>query len=182
MMKTKISALSLMAICTLSGCSTMSESRSEIPAPLARAALTDETGRSVGNAEISQTGSILYLNAAVTGQTSGEHGIHFHAVGKCEAPGFTTAGGHLNPSAHQHGNLNPAGPHLGDLPNLIVAANGSGSLKAQLTGVPSELVAAMFDADGTAIVLHAGPDDYKTDPSGNSGGRLACGVLERSTN
>ncbi len=157
----------------------MSESSSNRSVLVARTTLTDVTGRSVGSAEISQTGTTLYLNASVSGQTSGEHGIHFHAVGKCEAPGFTTAGGHLNPSAHQHGSLNPAGPHLGDLPNITVAADGAGSVNVPLSGVPDEVVVAMFDADGTALVFHAGPDDYKTDPSGNSGGRLACGVLER---
>ncbi|MBB3862394.1 Cu-Zn family superoxide dismutase [Novosphingobium hassiacum] len=178
-MKMNLSMISLAAISALSGCSTMSGSETGDAALLARSTLSDAAGRGVGSAEITRTGSTLYLSASVTGQGAGDHGIHFHAVGKCEAPGFTTAGGHLNPSAHQHGNLNPAGPHLGDLPNMTVAADGSGSLKAPLIGVPADLIAAMFDADGTAIVFHAGPDDYKTDPSGNSGGRLACGVLER---
>ncbi len=180
-MKTSFSLLLLAAICALSGCSTISESGSGKSKLLARTALMDSAGRSIGSAEISQTGPTLHIVAAVTGQSTGEHGIHFHAVGKCEAPGFTTAGGHLNPSAHQHGDLNPAGPHLGDLPNINVATDGSGSLKAPLKGMPANLVAAMFDADGTAIVFHAGPDDYKTDPSGNSGGRLACGILQRPT-
>jgi superoxide dismutase, Cu-Zn family len=147
---------------------------------MAWASLMDISGRKVGAAELTMTGSMLYLNVSISGQTSGEHGIHFHAVGKCEAPEFTTAGGHLNPSAHKHGTLNQAGPHLGDLPNMTVSADGSGSLKTPMAGVPADLLAAMFDTDGTAIVFHAGSDDYKTDPSGNSGGRIACGILERA--
>jgi len=180
-MKTKIAVLSLTGMIVLQGCSTMS-SPSEIEQLIAQTKLMDASGRVVGDAQIVRSSSTLYLNASVTGQAIGEHGIHFHAVGKCDAPGFTTAGGHLNPMAHQHGSMNPAGPHLGDLPNIVVAAGGSGLLKAPLSGAPNDLIAKIFDEDGTAIVLHAGPDDYKTDPSGNSGGRVACGVLEKSSN
>jgi Cu-Zn family superoxide dismutase len=119
------------------------------------------------------------FRANVSGQASGEHGIHLHTTGKCEAPGFTSAGGHLNPTEHQHGSLNPAGPHVGDLPNIIVGPDGNGMIESRLTGTAADILANLFDADGTAIVLHAGPDDYKTDPSGNSGGRIACGALLR---
>jgi Cu-Zn family superoxide dismutase len=113
----------------------------------------------------------------VAGLSPGAHGIHLHAVGKCEPPGFTSAGGHLNPFAKEHGMENPAGSHLGDLPNLDVSADGTATMSFPLGLSPRALQTQMFDGDGTAIVIHAGPDDYRTDPSGNSGGRVACGVF-----
>lgn len=160
---------------TLGACTTID--RDEAPRVLARAALADANGRSVGSATIEQTGLIVHLKATVEGLSPGEHGIHLHTAGKCEAPSFATAGGHLNPSAHQHGTLNAAGPHLGDLPNIAVSASWTGSLDVPLKGSSAEVLAQVLDADGTAVVVHAGPDDYKTDPAGNSGGRIACGVL-----
>jgi Cu-Zn family superoxide dismutase len=117
------------------------------------------------------------LLVSVAGLSPGPHGIHLHAVGNCEAPGFTSAGGHLNPFGKQHGMQNPVGSHLGDLPNLDVAADGTAQLSYALPLPIGDLQKQMFDADGTAIVIHAGPDDYVTDPSGNSGGRVACGVF-----
>ena len=86
----------------------------------------------------------------------------------------------MNPSGHQHGTDNPNGSHMGDLPNLVISSNGTGTLSAVLRGTRSNVEAALFDADGTAIVIHADADDYRTDPTGNSGGRIACGVLSRS--
>jgi Cu/Zn superoxide dismutase len=114
-----------------------------------------------------------------TTAAAGEHGIHIHAVGACDAPGFTTAGGHFNPAARQHGLNNPAGAHGGDLPNLVLSSDGSGTYAATDDRIALAAGAAntIFDADGAAIVIHAGPDDYLTDPAGNSGARLACGVL-----
>lgn len=146
---------------------------------LATANLADGTGKSVGSARIEQTGTVMRLVAEVNGLTTGDHGIHLHTTGKCEAPAFASAGGHLNPAAHQHGSMNPAGPHLGDLPNVSVGADGKGTLSFVLAGTSAEVAASLFDADGTAVVVHASADDYKTDPSGNSGGRIACGVLNR---
>ncbi|MCX7284199.1 MAG: superoxide dismutase family protein [Novosphingobium sp.] len=139
--------------------------------------MSDPTGKTVGSAEIVRTAAGMTLNAKVSGISPGVHGIHLHQTGKCEAPGFTTAGGHLNPTAHQHGTMNPAGPHLGDLPNIEVGADGNGTISVPIAGQASDITAAIVDSDGTAVVVHAGPDDYKTDPSGNSGGRIACGVL-----
>ncbi|WP_258536949.1 superoxide dismutase family protein [Novosphingobium taihuense] len=146
---------------------------------LATANLTDGMGKSVGMARVEQTGTVMRLVAEVSGLSTGDHGIHLHTTGKCEAPAFASAGGHLNPSSHQHGSMNPAGPHLGDLPNVAVGADGKGALSFVLTGSAAELAASLLDADGTAVVVHASADDYKTDPSGNSGGRIACGVLNR---
>ncbi len=93
--------------------------------------------------------------------------------------GNASAGGHLNPHGKQHGMENPQGSHLGDLPNLSIGADGKGSFSVPLNGSPAEIEALLFDADGTALVVHAKPDDYRTDPSGNSGPRIACGVLTR---
>lgn len=176
-MAIKSANLSLACVFMLGACAT--PATSEKTAVLGQAALASANGASVGTARIEQTGTSLALVAEVQGLSPGDHGIHLHTTGTCEAPGFTTAGGHLNPSAHQHGSMNPAGPHLGDLPNIAVGADGTGTLRVPMTGGAAEVLASIFDADGTAVVVHAGPDDYKTDPSGNSGGRVACGVIGR---
>ena len=117
------------------------------------------------------------LLVSAAGLAPGAHGIHLHAVGKCEGPGFTSAGGHLNPAGKQHGLRNPNGSHLGDMPNLAVAANGTATLSHGLGMSAQALLADLFDADGTAIVIHAGRDDQVTDPAGDSGGRVSCGVF-----
>ena len=109
----------------------------------------------------------------------GPHGTHIHAVGKCTAPDFASAGPHWNPAGRQHGRLNPPGPHLGDLPNLEVRENGTGRVDFDLpvpTGTPAD-ANPLLDADGTAIVIHAAADDERTDPAGNSGARIACGAF-----
>lgn len=132
----------------------------------------------IGTATVTQEAGGVHVAATLSGLPAGSYAIHLHAVGKCEGPAFTTAGGHFNPGMKQHGNLNPMGEHAGDLPNLTIGADGKGSLDAMRSGM--RLVdgdAPLLDGDGAAIVLHAGPDDYKTDPSGNSGARIACGVL-----
>lgn len=149
-------------------------------APVATAEIALSDGTPAGTAAIERDGKGLKLVVAAKGLPAGVHGIHLHAVGQCEGPGFTTAGSHLNPHNRQHGLDNPAGAHLGDLPNLTAAADGSAGLSAPLKGTPDELLASLFDTDGTALVIHATADDNRTDPSGNSGGRIACGVLKRS--
>jgi Cu-Zn family superoxide dismutase len=109
----------------------------------------------------------------------GQYAAHIHAVGRCEGPRFESAGAHWNPTARQHGRLNPAGRHLGDLDNLEVSAEREGRLEFTIPGatLAGSGEGAIIDADGAAIVLHAFPDDYRTDPHGNSGARIACGVL-----
>ncbi|WP_372733227.1 superoxide dismutase family protein [Novosphingobium sp.] len=176
-MKMRIAVVAIAAPLSLGACATIPPQNSA--STLATAALINTSGQSVGSVEITQNGTAMLFRANVSGQAAGEHGIHLHTTGKCEAPGFTSAGGHLNPTAHQHGSLNPAGPHVGDLPNIVVGTDGTGMIEGPLTGTAAVVLASVFDTDGTAIVLHAGPDDYKTDPSGNSGGRIACGVLMR---
>ena len=124
--------------------------------------------------------SSVELRLDVSGLSAGVHGTHLHSIGKCEPSGFSSAGGHLNPTGRQHGTMNPMGSHMGDLPNLSVGADGTGSMEFALDGKAGDIESALFDADGTAIVVHAGPDDYATDPSGDSGSRIACGVFART--
>lgn len=140
------------------------------------ATLRDGSGRTVGSATLIDTYSGVLITASVSDLGLGAHGIHIHAVGKCEPP-FTSAGGHFNPANRQHGFRNANGPHLGDLPNLETPAAGTLKFEALLPGVTLTGTNALLDADGAAIVVHAARDDYTTDPSGNSGGRIACGVI-----
>lgn len=161
----------------LTGCETIDELPTE---RLGQATIRLADGRPGGTAQLLASGSGVSITIAVAGMTPGTHGVHLHMVGACDAPEFTTAGSHLNPGMKQHGSENPAGAHLGDLPNLIVGASGTGTVSATLAGAREQVLAQIFDADGTAVVVHANPDDYRTDPSGNSGARIACGVLTRT--
>lgn len=141
---------------------------------VATANLVDSNGAAIGTVRMfsEPTGIMLRINAS--GVPAGQHGVHLHSVGKCEAPKFTSAGPHWNPTDKMHGHRNPAGYHMGDLGNVGVGADGK--LVVALL-VPNVAVAGIRDADGTALVLHAGADDEVTDPSGNSGDRIACAVL-----
>lgn len=147
----------------------------------ATADLRNASGASVGTANLTQVGNVVRIVLEAKGLTPGLHGVHIHAVGKCDPPDFTSAGGHFNPTGKQHGALNPQGSHAGDLPNLNVGADGSGRLETATeqiglgTGTTS-----LWDADGSALVVHAAPDDFKTDPTGNSGARVACGVITKA--
>ena len=151
-------------------------------AQTASAQLKNASGQVVGTATFTQQAGGVKIAAQVKGLAAGKHGIHIHAVGKCDAPDFTTAGGHFNPDSKQHGTQNPAGSHAGDLPNLVVGADGSGSIETVDTRITLAAGAAnsVFDTDGSALVIHASEDDEKTDPTGNSGARIACGALAAS--
>nr|WP_254602786.1 superoxide dismutase family protein [Sphingomonas bacterium] len=138
------------------------------------AMLHNAEGVEVGRATASDVAGGMRVTLDGHALPPGTHGAHIHAVGLCDAPGFTTAGGHWNPTGAKHGSMNPQGPHEGDLPNLIVGSDGHGNLGVV---VPGATVAAMLDADGAAMIVHAGADDLMTDPSGNSGARIACGVF-----
>lgn len=167
-------ALALVGVATV-GCTTVADLPGE---RLGSAALTLATGQPAGTAQIVAGGNRVTLTAGVSGITPGVHGIHLHTIGACRAPDFASAGGHLNPLGRHHGSLAPDGAHAGDLPNLTVSASGNGALTADLPGTPDQVRSWLFDADGAAIVVHADPDDYKSDPSGNSGARVACGVFK----
>lgn len=145
----------------------------------ARAVIRAANGHIVARARLTQETEGLRLAVTATGGLpEGVHGIHIHTTGQCEGPGFATAGGHWNPTAHQHGTLNPQGPHMGDLPNLAVDRRGHGSMEATIAGGMLQGGAnPLLDGDGAAIVIHAGSDDYRSDPAGNSGARIACGVI-----
>jgi len=170
-------AFVLPLIAALAGCQTIDEAPNE---RLGQATLRLASGLPGGTAQLLVSGAQVNISIAVVGLAPGVHGVHLHMTGSCEAPEFTSAGGHLNPGGHQHGASNPAGAHLGDLPNVTVGSVGTGTVSATLTGTRDEVLAQVFDGDGTAVVVHAGADDYRTDPSGNSGGRIACGVLTRT--
>lgn len=151
------------------------------PATLATGTFATAAGAAAGTASVvAPARGNPVLRVKVSGLPAGVHGIHIHTVGKCEAPAFASAGGHLNPSGHQHGKDNPAGSHLGDLPNITVDGHGNGELAQTLTVDAATFRAQLGDADGAAVVVHAAPDDYRTDPSGNSGARIACAVLKLS--
>ena len=148
--------------------------------PVAAATLIRSDGAAIGTVRVFQepTGVMLRINA--TGLPQGQHGVHVHATGRCDPPGFTSAGAHWNPAQRQHGHLNPTGAHLGDLGNLGVGADGklvAGLLVSGASLNAGGAGAVLRDGDGAAVVLHAQPDDQRTDPSGNSGGRIACAVL-----
>lgn len=146
----------------------------------ATARLMGASGSPVGTVMLTQTREGVRISVQASGLTPGEHGIHVHAVGQCDPPAFTSAGGHFNPTNMQHGLLNPAGPHAGDLPNLVAAANGTANYVATTDRITLGAGArSIFDADGSAVVIHATADDQVSDPAGDSGARVACGVVVR---
>jgi len=147
-------------------------------AQTAKATLKDQAGKEVGAVQLIETPHGVLLKLALKGAVPGEHAFHIHAVGKCEPP-FTSAGGHFNPAAKKHGLAVAEGAHAGDMPNLHIPANGDLMVEILNGGVTlaKGKPNSVFDTDGSAIVIHAGVDDYKSDPTGNAGDRIACGVI-----
>jgi Cu-Zn family superoxide dismutase len=148
----------------------------------ATAEVRNATGRVTGTATFTEVRSVVHLVLDARGLPPGDKAVHLHEVGRCEPPQFTSAGAHFNPDHSQHGMLNPAGPHAGDLPNIRIEADGTGRLETtnyRITLGPGPT--SLFDHDGTALVIHAAPDDHRTDPTGNSGNRIACGVVVRKS-
>lgn len=149
---------------------------------VARAILFDTNGQAAGEAILAQGDDGLLLTLNAVNIKPGEHGVHVHETGTCTAPDFKSAGGHWNPTGKQHGLESEDGSHFGDLPNLSVGEGGIGSMEATISkAVLQNGELALMDADGAAFVIHEGPDDQKTDPSGDSGSRVACGEFEIST-
>lgn len=146
----------------------------------ATAQLVDAGGRTVAQAGFDEAdgADTVRVRLTATGLRPGTYAAHIHAVGRCDTPDFASAGPHWNPQGRQHGRENPAGAHVGDLPNIVVRADGRGSIDARIAAATLRGGAnPMFDADGSALLIHAATDDYRTDPSGNSGARIACGVI-----
>lgn len=149
---------------------------SETTPDTAQAMLKTADGKDAGSVTATQEEGGIRLTINAMDMSPGEHGIHVHMTGKCEGPKFESAGGHWNPMGSKHGLSNPQGQHSGDMPNLVVASDGSGKMDYLLGEAQ---LGQMLDADGAALVIHAKADDQKTDPSGNSGDRLACGIFTR---
>jgi superoxide dismutase, Cu-Zn family len=158
-------------------CVVLALSSPAVAAGSATASLRDANGNEVGRATLTETTSGLLIRLDVTSAPQGEHALHFHAVGKCEPPDFKSAGPHFNPTEHKHGIENPEGPHAGDMPNLHVPADGRLSVEVLNQAVTLSGKSALLDDDGASLVIHAAADDYRTDPAGNAGDRIACGVI-----
>ena len=145
----------------------------------AKADLKDAQGQSVGTVTLTDTPHGVLMHVVLTSAPEGVHAFHVHATGKCEAP-FTTAGGHFNPTNKQHGAENAMGMHAGDMPNITVPAGGKLTFDVLNHDVTLKAGAnSLMDADGSAVMLHAAADDYKGDPAGNAGARIACGVVTK---
>ena len=149
-------------------------------APGAKATLKDAQGKTLGEATLRDSPAGVLVKLDLQGVVPGTHGFHIHTVGKCDAPDFMTAAGHFNPTTTKHGLMATGGPHAGDMPNLFVPADGK--LSVEVLDANVTLAAgpkSVFDADGSALVLHATADDYASDPAGNAGARIGCGVVTR---
>lgn len=151
---------------------------SSFAADTASAILKGADGKEIGKAALITTPSGTLITLELTAAPPGTHGFHIHTVGKCEPPKFESAGGHFNPDSTKHGFLNEEGPHAGDMPNIHVPENGALTVEVLNSLVTLSGEARLLDEDGSALVLHADPDDYRTDPAGHAGGRIACGVIE----
>ena len=147
---------------------------------MANAQLKDSSGKSIGDVDLMQTPAGVLIKLQIKGLPPGERAFHIHAVGKCEAP-FESAGPHFNPGNHKHGMMAGQG-HAGDMPNLHVPQSGELSVEVMNAAVTLEKGKpnSLFDNDGSALVIHAKADDYKSDPAGNAGDRVACGVIQAS--
>jgi Cu-Zn family superoxide dismutase len=172
--------LAVVGALAVAGCG-MRDTGQRSGAHTATAVLRDARGERVGTATLTeQPDGAVRITVQARGLTPGPHGLHIHAVGRCEPPGFASAGGHYNPLARKHGLEAPDGAHAGDLPNLVADPTGTARYETttRLVTVRDGLL-SVFDGDGSAIVIHEREDDQRTDPTGNSGGRVACGVIQK---
>lgn len=160
---------------TLSFCAAIAAAQEN---PAVKVNLVNAKGLPAGTATLTQAPAGVLINLNITGLSAGPHGFHIHEAGRCDPPDFKTAGGHFNPAKKQHGFMAPEGHHAGDMANLIAGTDGVVHAEVMVEGVKlTDGDTALLRSGGTAIVIHAGPDDYKTDPAGASGDRLICGVI-----
>ena len=144
----------------------------------ATAAVRDAAGRELGTVTFTDTTGGIAVSGRLVGLAPGEHGMHLHAAGRCDPPGFESAGDHWNPTDRQHGTQNPQGPHSGDLPNVTAGPDSVATIQGVTPGGSLRTSPNMLlDADGAALVIHSARDDSSTDPAGGSGNRVACGVI-----
>lgn len=171
----RMGAAAVVAVLLVGGCASPEKNARYMAGHFrAQADLRTADGQDVGKAVAEEVDGAIRVMVETHGLPKGTHGTHIHTVGKCDAPDFASAGGHWNPTQHQHGKENPMGPHAGDMPNLQVGEDGT---DRTIFTLPGGTFQGLMDEDGAALVVHASADDYKTDPSGNSGGRIACGVF-----
>ena len=152
------------------------QARSDVAA--ARADIISDTGEAVGRAHLVELPAGVLITLDVSRLFPGVHAVHIHETGRCDRPSFESAGGHFNPDRRVHGFANENGPHAGDLPNIYLPE--ARFLKTEMLTAGVTLTRgsrSLFDADGSALVIHIGPDDYRSDPAGVSGSRVACGVI-----
>jgi Cu-Zn family superoxide dismutase len=163
----------------LSGSAVHAKEQTVNPSPV-KISMINKDGHSAGYATLKETPLGVGVHLHVTGLKPGVHGIHFHETGVCTPPDFKSTGGHINPEHKEHGFLNPNGPHAGDLKN--VTANNKGEINTvfstQRVTLKKGMKNSLIDQDGSALVIHEGPDDQKSNPAGNSGGRVLCGVIK----
>lgn len=174
----------VLPLLALAACGPKAESLGKVggapPSLILGTRLLTPDGNSLGEVELLQMATGVQLIATIKGLPAGQYGMHLHAVGRCIGPDFASAGPHFNPMAKQHGRDNPMGAHVGDLPNLEVNDKGVGEVNLMLPGLRlADGDAPLLDADGAAVVLHAKSDDYRSDPAGNAGGRIACGEVKQ---
>jgi superoxide dismutase, Cu-Zn family len=153
------------------------------PTPTAEATLVDPQGNEVGKATLEETDKGVKINLTVKNLPPGEHAFHIHEQALCDAPDFTTAGGHYNPFGKKHGLKNPEGPHAGDLPNITIGSDGRGSFEimAPLVTLKSGEKNSLFHPGGTSLMIHQDPDDHVSDPAGHAGPRIACGPIVKKS-
>ena len=175
----------ILPLLALAACGPKAESLGRVggapPSLMLSTRLLTAEGNSLGEVELLQMADGVQIIASVKGLPPGQYAMHLHAVGRCVGPDFASAGPHFNPMAKQHGRDNPMGAHMGDLPNLEVTDKGVGEVNIMLPGLRlADGDAPLLDADGAAVVLHARADDYRSDPAGNAGQRIACGEIRKS--
>jgi superoxide dismutase, Cu-Zn family len=173
-MRTRLPLLSFALV--LSGCASYGSNVAGGAPTSAVATVRDAGGRELGTLTLSESSSGLATSGTLYHLAPGPHGIHLHTVGRCDGS-FASAGGHWNPTMHQHGFDNPMGPHVGDMQNIVAGSDSSAIVNVSTRGGILRGTNGLIDTDGAAVVVHAGPDDYRTDPAGNSGARIGCGVI-----